>query len=55
MGTLARDPEKILSIAGAALVGKVEEVHGVAQAGVGLQDVLNHKVEHDHTQVSVPG
>ena len=55
MGTLAHDPEEILPIAGAALIGKVEEVHGVAQAGVGLQDVLNHQGEHDHTQVSLPG
>ena len=33
----------------------VEEVHGAAQAGEGLQDALNHQDEHDHTQMAVQG
>ena len=33
----------------------MEEVHGAAQAGVGLQDALNHQDEHDHSQISVQG
>ena len=33
----------------------MEEVHGAAQAGVGLWDALNHQDEHDHSQISVQG